>query len=100
MKYCSTQPLTENLIAVKDILPQATTSRTATCDEGTLCRVRVLGWGAGEVGRGNMHAGALAIIRISDQKYQIPSFQYDKEGGVGEFLWTHTTASMGIGKFS
>ena len=47
-----------------------------------------------------MHAGALAIIRISDQKYQIPSFQYDKEGGVGEFLWTHTTASMGIGKFS
>jgi len=23
--------------------------------------------------------------------------QYDKEGGVGEFLWTHTTASMGIG---
>ena len=47
------------MIAVKDILPQATTSRTATCDEGTLCRVRILSWGAGKVGRGNMHAGAL-----------------------------------------
>jgi len=23
--------------------------------------------------------------------------QFDKEGGTGEFLWTHTTASMGIG---
>jgi len=23
--------------------------------------------------------------------------QYDREGGCGEFLWTHTTASMGIG---
>ena len=47
-----------------------------------------------------MHAGALTIASNPDQKYQIPSFQYDKEGGVGEFLWTHTTASMGIGKFS
>ena len=24
-------------------------------------------------------------------------FQYDKETNQGEFLWTHTTASMGIG---
>ena len=47
-----------------------------------------------------MHAGALAIISNSDQKFQIPFLQYDKEGGVGEFLWTHTTASMGIGKLS
>ena len=34
----------------------------------------------------------LLILKI------ILSFQFDKEGGTGEFLWTHTTASMGIGE--
>ena len=37
------------------------------------------------------------MLIVASEESSFP-FQFDKEGGTGEFLWTHTTASMGIGQ--
>lgn len=36
-------------------------------------------------------------VTVQTNLFLIPCFQYNNDHKRGEFLWTHTTASMGIG---
>ena len=101
--------------ALRHFFFQATAPGATTSDEGAVCWIRVPSRGSWKVGRGHLYAGdpgwcvlnlILEIILSfqfeDDVCWSLKSyfpFQFDKEGGTGEFLWTHTTASMGIGEF-